>query len=180
MPRIGPCKPSQGIFPADRAAERDMERRMEFVFDKNYHKFIPVIPITNKNYTIMDYDFLRNALVGMGVGMIVFSLAVMVFMIISWWIVFKKAGQPGWAILIPIYNFLIMLRIAGKPWWWVFGILLAIIPIVGALLLLVLMILVYHGISTNFGKGAGFTVGLVLLSIVFVPILAFGKAEYKG
>ncbi|HEC43747.1 MAG TPA: signal peptidase I [Bacteroides sp.] len=128
----------------------------------------------------MDSDFILNALKGVGVGMMVVGLAFAVFMIISWWIVLKKAGQPGWAILIPVYNFLILLKIAGKPWWWVFALLLAIIPIVGALLLLVVLILMYNGISTKFGKGAGFTVGLVLLSIVFVPILAFGDAEYTA
>ena len=128
----------------------------------------------------MDPNQLLGVFKGMGIGMLVVWLAVMVFMIISWWIVLKKAGQPGWAILIPIYNFLVILRVAGKPWWWVFSILLAIIPIVGMILMLVVMILVFHGISTKFGKGAGFTVGLVLLSIVFVPILAFGDAKYSG
>jgi hypothetical protein len=128
----------------------------------------------------MDPDFILDALKGVGVGMMIVGLAFAVFMIISWWIVLKKAGQPGWAILIPVYNFLILLKIAGKPWWWVFALLLAIIPIVGALLLLVVLILMYNGISTKFGKGAGFTVGLVLLSIVFVPILAFGDAEYTA
>ena len=128
----------------------------------------------------MDPDQLLNVFKGMGVGMLVVWLAIMVFVIISWWIVFKKAGQPGWAILIPIYNFLVILRVAGKPWWWVFSILLAIIPIVGAILFLVVYVLISHGISKNFGQGAGFTVGLVLLSFVFAPILAFGKYEWSG
>ncbi|GAJ23815.1 unnamed protein product, partial [marine sediment metagenome] len=92
----------------------------------------------------------------------------MVFMIVSWWIVFKKAGEPGWAILIPIFNFLVILRVAGKPWWWVFSILLAIIPIAGPILFLVVWILICNGISKNFGQGAGFTVGLVLVSFIFV------------
>jgi hypothetical protein len=116
---------------------------------------------------------------GMGTGVLIVYIAILVFMIVSWWILFKKAGQPGWAILIPIYNFLIILRVASRPWWWVFAILLPIIPIVGALLLLVVMIFVFHGISKNFGQGAGFTVGLVLLSVVFVPILAFGDYQWK-
>ena len=116
---------------------------------------------------------------GMGTGMLIVWLAIMVFMIVSWWIVFKKAGQPGWAILIPIYNFLVILRVASRPWWWVFAILLPIIPIVGVILLLVAMIFIFHGVSKTFGQGAGFTVGLVLLSVVFVPILAFGDYQWK-
>jgi hypothetical protein len=128
----------------------------------------------------MDPEQMLGVFKGMGAGMIVVWLAIMVFMIVSWWIVFKKAGQPGWAILIPIFNFLVILRVAGKPWWWVFSILLAIIPIAGPILFLVVWILICNAISKNFGQGAGFTVGLVLLSIVFVPILAFGEYQYKA
>ncbi len=40
--------------------------------------------------------------------------------LIGIWKVFAKAGQPGWAVLIPVYNFIILLRIAGLPWYWVF------------------------------------------------------------
>ncbi len=128
----------------------------------------------------MELEQITGLLAGLGIGALVFGLVLGVFMIVCWWIVFTKAGEPGWAILIPVYNFLIMLKIAGKPWWWVFSLLLVIIPIVGMLLMLVVMILMYHGISTKFGKSAGFTVGLVLLPIVFVPILAFGDAKYTA
>lgn len=128
----------------------------------------------------MNTEQMLNLFKGMGTGMLIVWIAIMVFMIISWWIVFKKAGQPGWAILIPIYNFLVILRVASKPWWWVFALLLAIIPFAGPILLLVAMIFIFHGISKNFGQGAGFTVGLVLLSIVFVPILAFGDYKWKA
>lgn len=128
----------------------------------------------------MDPEQLLGVFKGMGAGMLVVWLAIMVFMLVSWWIVFKKAGQPGWAILIPIYNFLVILRVAGKPWWWVFSMLLVIIPIAGPILFLVVWILICNAISKNFGQGAGFTVGLVLLSIVFIPILAFGDYQYKA
>lgn len=128
----------------------------------------------------MDPEQLLGVFKGMGAGMLIVWLAIMVFMIVSWWIVFKKADQPGWAILIPIFNFLVILRVAEKPWWWVFSVLLAIIPIAGPILFLVVWILICNAISKNFGQGAGFTVGLVLLSFVFVPILAFGDYKWKG
>lgn len=128
----------------------------------------------------MDPEQLLGVFKGMGAGMLIVWLAIMVFMIVSWWIVFKKAGQPGWAILIPIFNFLVILRVAEKPWWWVFSVLLAIIPIAGPILFLVVWVLICNAISKNFGQGAGFTVGLVLLSVVFVPILAFGDYKWKG
>jgi hypothetical protein len=84
-----------------------------------------------------------------------------------------EAGQPGWACIVPIYNILVLLKVAGKPWWWI---LLMCIPIVN----FVILIMVYHGISVNFGKDAGFTIGLILLPIIFIPILGFGKAQYIG
>ena len=104
---------------------------------------------------------------------VILYLSILVFLIASMWKIFTKAGQPGWACIVPIYNFIILLKIAGKPWWWIF---LMLIPIVS----LIILIMVYHGLSTNFGKGAGFTVGLILLGIIFIPILAWGDATYKG
>jgi len=97
----------------------------------------------------------------------------MVFYIAAMWKVYTKAGQPGWAAIIPIYNLVVLAQIAGKPVWWV---LLMLIPIVN----IVVAIMIWHGVSTNFGKGVGFTLGLVFLSFIFIPILAWGDAEYLG
>ena len=127
----------------------------------------------------MDPEQMLGVFKGMGAGVIIVYIAIMVFMIVSLWIVFKKAGQPGWAAIIPIFNFLVILRVASKPWWWVFSILLVIIPIAGPILFLVVWILICNGISKNFGQSTGFTVGLVLLSVVFIPILAFGDYQWK-
>ena len=107
-------------------------------------------------------------------GTIIFIyLAFIVLMIASMWTIFSKAGKPGWAALVPIYNLIVLLDIVGKPWWWL---LLMFIPIVN----FVVVIMIYHNLSLSFGKGAGFTVGLILLGIVFLPLLAFGDAEYVG
>lgn len=119
-------------------------------------------------------------LLAMGTAFIIFGVLLSIFMIIASWFMFEKAGEPGWAALIPIFNLLVLLRVAGKPWWWVFGVLLSIIPFVGTILMIVWSVFIWHGVSKNFGKETGFTVGLVLLSIVFVPILAFGKSTYKA
>lgn len=104
---------------------------------------------------------------------IVIYLAIIILMIASMWTIFSKAGKPGWAAIVPIYNFIVLLEIVGKPWWWL---LLMLIPIVN----LVILIIVYHNLSLSFVKGAGFTVGLILLGIIFLPILAFGDAKYVG
>jgi len=95
-------------------------------------------------------------------------------MIASQWKVFAKAGQPGWACLIPIYNIYVMIQIAKKPVWWLAIILL--VPLVNIIFLIMLL----HEISKAFGKDVGFTVGLLFLGIVFWPVLAFGNAEYQG
>jgi hypothetical protein len=108
----------------------------------------------------------------MGV-IIVIYLAIIVLMIASMWTIFSKAGKPGWASIVPIYNLIVLLEIVGKPWWWLF---LMLIPIVN----IVILIIVYHNLSLSFGKGGGFTVGLILLGIIFLPILAFGDAKYVG
>jgi uncharacterized membrane protein YoaK (UPF0700 family) len=110
---------------------------------------------------------------GGGVVMTVVYLAIVVVLIASLWKIFVKAGQPGWACLVPIYNIIVYLGIAGKPWWWL---LLMLIPIVN----FVIAILVAVALAEKFGKGAGFAVGLVLLAFVFYPILGFGEAQYQG
>ena len=108
----------------------------------------------------------------MGVIIVIF-LAIIVLMIASIWTIFSKAGKPGWASIVPIYNLIVLLEIVGKPWWWL---LLMLIPIVN----IVILIIVWHNLSLSFGKGGGFTVGLILLGIIFLPILAFGDAKYVG
>ena len=103
---------------------------------------------------------------------LILYLAFVVFLIASMWKINVKAGQPGWACLVPIYNIIVLLKIAGKPWWWLF---LMILPIVN----IVILIMMWHGVSKNFGKDGGFTAGLILLGFIFIPILAFGSATYN-
>src|SRR5947207_715442 len=92
----------------------------------------------------------------------------------GWWGVFSKAGEPGWAALIPIYNYAVLFRIAGIPEWYV---ILILIPYLGAIAGMVLLIMVALELSKRFNLGAGFTLGLVLLAPIFYPILGFGSAE---
>lgn len=112
------------------------------------------------------------AAAGVGLVFMLVFLAFFLFMIVTMWKIFTKAGQPGWAILIPIYNIIVMLKIAGKEWWWLF---LFIIPLVN----FVVGILVVIAFAKNFGKGPGFAVGLLFLGFIFYPILAFGDAVYR-
>ena len=100
-------------------------------------------------------------------------LAVAVFVIAAMWKVFTKAGQPGWAAIVPIYNYVIMLKIVGRPLWWV---VLMFVPLVN----LVIGIMIHLELAKSFGKGTGFGVGLILLGFIFFPILGFGDARYVG
>jgi hypothetical protein len=84
-----------------------------------------------------------------------------------------KAGQAGWNSIIPIWNTVVMLKIAGRPWWWV---ILVIIPLVGIVVWIVLAI----DLAQWFGKSDGFAVGVVVLPSIFFLILGFGSAQYVG
>ena len=108
-----------------------------------------------------------------GSGSLLFIIFIIIFYIYVYWRIFEKAGKPGWAAIIPIYNTIILLEIVGKPWWWL---LLFLIPGVN----LIFAIWMTNLLSISFGKGVGFTIGLLLLSFIFYPILAFSNAEYKG
>ena len=100
-------------------------------------------------------------------------LVIIILMIISMWKIFTKAGKPGWACIIPIYNIIVLLQIIGKPWWWL---LLFCIPIVN----IVFVIWMTNLLSKSFGKEVGFTLGLIFLSFIFYPILGLGDSKYNG
>ena len=104
---------------------------------------------------------------------LLFMLVVLVAMIAGLWKVFVKAGKPGWACLIPIYNIVVLLQIVGRPIWWL---ILLIIPIVS----IVVAFIVAIDMAKSFGKGTGFGVGIALLPMVFYPMLGFGDARYSG
>lgn len=103
---------------------------------------------------------------------LVIQLVIIALTLAGMWTTFAKAGKPGWACLVPIYNLFVMLQIAGRPWWWL---LLFLIPIVN----FVIAIVVAIDIAKNFGKGAGFGIGLALLPFIFYPILGFGESQYR-
>ena len=100
-------------------------------------------------------------------------LALFLVLIVAGWKIFTKAGKPGWAALVPIYNMIVFLEVVGKPLWWI---VLMLIPGVNFVVSIILCL----ALAERFGKGAGFAIGLVLLGFVFLPILAFGDAEYSS
>src|ERR1700722_13809837 len=109
----------------------------------------------------------------LGLVFVLLWLGLLILMIAGFWRVFSKAGQPGWAAIIPILNVYFFLKIAGKPGWWL---LLMFIPLVN----LVIAIIATVDLARSFGKGTGFAIGLLLLPAIFYLILGFGSATYQG
>ena len=105
---------------------------------------------------------------------LLFWLAIVVVVIVGGWKTFEKAGQPGWAILIPIYNAYILLKIAGRPGWWL---ILYLIPLVN----IVIAIIVSIDVAKAFGQGAAFGFFLLfLLGGIGYLVLGFGDYRYVG
>jgi hypothetical protein len=96
----------------------------------------------------------------------------LVGILIGWWGVFEKAGEPGWAALVPGYNLYVLTRIAGLPWGWVF---VFLIPLVNV----GLWVVVCDHLALKFGKGIGTSLGLSCLGLVFTPLLGFGPDQHE-
>ncbi len=107
---------------------------------------------------------------GAGFVVIVY-IAVIVFEIAALWQVFVKAGRPGWAAIIPFYNYYVILKIVGRPGWWL---ILYFIPLVN----IIVWIIVAIDLAKSFAKSTAFAVGLIFLAFIFIPILGFGPATY--
>lgn len=111
-----------------------------------------------------------------GAGSFLFTLIYIVFIVFyiyCLWRIFVKATKPGWAAIIPIYNILVELEIVGRPWYWL---LLMFIPVVDV----VLGIIILFRMAKVFGHSTGFGFGLLFLSPIFIPILAFDESKYLG
>lgn len=137
------------------------------------------------DYSYETYNMLDSATSGAAFGVFagmsvvtwIISVIVAVFGIVCLWKVFKKAGKPGWASIVPIYNLVVKFQMVGmSPWL----LLLLLIPFANVVIAVVLTILVNIKLAEKFGKSGGFAVGLIFLNLIFMAILAFGDAEYKA
>ena len=196
--------------------------------------FTPILAQASANQEAAAYGALLFDVAAFGIILVAASVVMGIVTLIGMWKVFAKAGQPGWAVLIPVYNFIVLLRIAGLPWYWVFTSLIVLIPILrliyylayfvgvfavlgaaamvftgagnldhllelllnagfgdrllelaliagfGMILVAAWVVWVHHRISTRFGQGVGFTIGLTLLGPIFWLILGFGSSKYVG
>ena len=94
--------------------------------------------------------------------MVIFSIIVGLFMIICQWKIFEKAGKPGWAAIVPIYNVIVLLQVAGKPEWWI---ILFLVPVANVIIAIITVI----ALAEKFGQETGFAIGMLLLPIIFYP-----------
>ncbi len=142
----------------------------------------------------------------------VFSLLLLALILISYWKIFVKMGEPGWKGIIPIYNIWVLIDRLRRPksWFWILLlgsvlvcwlsntvvsqtaaqqaagtymsgslIWISLLMFLVAVVLLVYQIMLCHALSKAFGHGVGFTIGLILLPFIFLPILAFGKSRFR-
>ena len=124
-----------------------------------------------------NYEAYEAAASAVGAGVMIvcylFTLALSIVLIVAMWKMFVKAGKPGWACIVPFYSQYCLFDIAmGNGWLF----LLTFVPCVN----IVMMFLCYIKLAGAYGKGAGFGLGLIFLSPIFMMILGFGQAEYVG
>lgn len=112
----------------------------------------------------------------LGVGLLfsfLLPLLIALVAIAGMWKAFTKAGEPGWAAIVPIYNVYKMIKVSGNEWWWL---ILFVIPLINFIAAIKISI----DVAKAFGQGLGFGLGLVFLSFVFWPLLGFGDYQYQG
>jgi hypothetical protein len=121
-------------------------------------------------FGVLSVLFASGAAVGVSIGIVVY-VAVLAFEIAALWLVFAKADRPGWAAIIPFYNYYTILKVVGRPGWWL---IIFFIPIIN----FVVWIIVSIDMAKSFARGTAFAVGLIFLPFIFIPILGFGPAHY--
>jgi hypothetical protein len=104
---------------------------------------------------------------------LIILLAIMLIPIAGLWKVFQKAGEPGWAAIIPLYNTWIIVKITDNEVLWF---ILTLLPLVNFIAWIKLSL----DLADSFGKGTGFAVGIIILPFIFIPLLGFGDARYQG
>lgn len=123
---------------------------------------------------------------GLAIGGIIYliiSLAVSIFLIVGLWKLFKKCGKGGWEAIVPIYNFYILVEIAGLNWWWflayvsVFLIVIPGVAFVAPIAMLLTNICVLYNLSKKFHKGTGWFVASIFFSGILLPVLGYSSKD---
>lgn len=147
-------------------------------------------------YTNSYSDAALAAAAGIALVLIPVVLAVWVVQLIAQWRLVNKMDGRGWSQIIPVYASWELASSAGceRAKCIVYTALAAIETLgavcayafdmdnlaLPALAMLVMHVIVMNSVAERFGRGKGFTAGLVLLPVVFVGILGFGQAMPDG
>jgi hypothetical protein len=139
------------------------------------------------NDGMMFFGFIVLPIIGLLLPILIPTLilggvAISVLLIISWWRIFKKAGRPGWAAIIPIYNLVVIFRIIGLSPWLICLLLLVLVPHISIIIITIAIfyVVICIKLAKAFGKGVGFILGLILLPIIFISILGLGQSKFVG
>jgi hypothetical protein len=113
---------------------------------------------------------------GLFCGILIVILVVGIIQTVAMWVLFDKAGEPGWASIIPFYNMWVLVKIADLPGWLgAVACLAPFVPTVGPLLEFLLWAVISIGIAKAFDRSVLFGIGLTLLPFIFYPVLAFSS-----
>jgi signal peptidase I len=109
------------------------------------------------------------------VEFVIAFILVVILPCVGLWKLFEKAGQAGWQAIIPFYNAYVMIKLSGKPLWWL---LLLLLPGIN--------ILIWIGIMVDFLKSFGkFSLRSeaagIILPFIYLPKWGFDKeTKYLG
>ncbi len=128
------------------------------------------------------------------------SFTIILIFLASFWKIFTKAGKPGWVVFIPIYNWVVLIKICGRPLWWlVFFFMLIISPFmdvffnlhaiigtsisgaktIGSIFLIAGLLgttILYIDLLKKFGRPVWHVILLLLFGFIYLPYLAFSRS----
>jgi serine/threonine protein kinase len=133
-----------------------------------------VVTLTGKGFSVADLDKVASdeGPLWKEMAKALVAMALLAVAAAGMWRVFTKAGLPGWGALVPYYNLVLVMRLAGKPGWWAIWFFVPFLNIM-------IYTIVTLEIAKNFGKGVAYTFCLLLLPPLFYAILGLGRAEYN-
>ena len=138
----------------------------------------------NSSWSQLYEQFGSILIVGGAIGLVLLVIA-----LIGYAKIYEKAGEPGWAAFVPVYSTIVLVKIIKKPSWWIITIsvcywvsvfwtasISSLIGFVSTVFTIWATNLLVH----KFGKGVGYTIGMIFLPFIFAPMLGFGDDQYIG
>ncbi len=113
--------------------------------------------------------------IGTYIGILIIAGPFLVLVYAGYWALFKKAGRRGWEAIIPFYSSYVMLKLSGRPGWWLLWFFLPFSSLI-----------ISAGVTIDFIKSFGkFTLrdkaAAILLPFIYLPKWGFEqKTPYLG